>query len=284
MPTYKERPMTVRLLTYTPNPLSVFYEVWNRTRDIRVLEPEDPRRRSEEIAVFRKLLWEFTQIPEAIKFTFWIEGVARSFYDQLTRHREPGWFTKSHRIHGVVGFSERGDYLTTEEIASKPKRLEIYERTMRIIDDAYQALVEDGCPMEDARGLLPLHLKSDLMWTLTLRDMTRVFRSRSCHLLQQEYWAFLAEPMRKLLEEIDPELGVIFQPPCLRGDGCVSPTEANMKIDEVVTRARLDIHPCRLYNELFLVDSDPSRARIVAGMVAAGEIRWAKSAEEVTKP
>ena len=275
--------MSVRLLTYTPNPLSVFYEVWNRTRDLPVLDVGDPKRREEEVAIFRKLLFEFTHIPEAIKFTFWIEGVARSFYDQLTRHRQPGWFTKSHRIHGVVGFSERGDYLTTEEIASNPKRRAIYDRAMYIIDQSYQELIANGTPMEDARGILPLHLKSDLMWTLTLRDLTQVFRSRSCHLLQQEYWAFLAEPMRKLLEEIDPELGVVFQPPCLRGDGCVSPTEAMMKVDEVLTGKRLDVHPCRLHNELFLVKSDASKAIRLDQMVYDGTIRWAKSAEEVTR-
>lgn len=279
MTTYREKPLRVELLTHTPDPLGVIYKVWHRTRDLPIQPEGTEARRAEEVDLFRRVVFEEFQFLEMTKFTWWIEGIPRAFFDQLTRHREPGWFTKSHRVYKVEGFAARGDYLTTPEIANDADRRAIYDECMREIDFAYSSLIGMGCSTEDARGVLPLHLKTDLAWTTTLRDLVRIFRQRTCHLFQQEYWAHLMVPMREILvSAVDSELAVIFQPPCMRDAVCISKVEAQGHVDNILKRGMMDELPCRLFSHFFADAKDDVKIRT---LVTEGRVRWAASPDEV---
>lgn len=277
MTTYGQRPLEVKLIRHTKDPVGLMAEVWNRARDLPIT-----RDRSKEVEIFRKLIFEFTPIPEMIHFTWWIDGASRAFYDQITRHRRTAWFTKSLRIQGVSGFSTRGDYLTTPRVAVNPRASDAYKRAMLACDQAYMDILSAGVPMEDARGVLPIGLRVALTWNLTLRDMVDVFSKRSCHLLQQEYWAHLAVKMKRELESIDEELGVIFQPPCMRPQPkCLTPLEAEEKVHGVLHSgaiARRDLHPCRIYTQTW---THPTDRKAVERLIREGVIDWAKTPEEV---
>jgi hypothetical protein len=149
MSTFKENPPEVKLLSFTPNPLSVMYEVWNRSRDLEVL-PSDVRgdeylkRRKAERDLFEKLIYEFTQIPEFITFSWWIDGMPRAFFDQMTRYRKTGFFARSQRIRDQRGFAARGEYLTTPEIAKDENPRQVYDVAMQQIDEAYTELIRLG--------------------------------------------------------------------------------------------------------------------------------------------
>lgn len=278
MATIKERPPTVRLVEGSPErAVDLFYEVWKTTRGYPTALPGTDVRRQHGVEIFRKLIFDFTPIPEMIKFTFYLDGIPRAMYDQLTRHRQPCFFAVSHRIHPVDGFSERGDYLTTQRVAENPKWRERYDATMEAIDDAYSWLISQGCPIEDARGIMPLHQLTSLYWSVTLRDLVHVFRTRTCHLLQQQYWAPITAGVRSVLVEKEPELGIIFEPPCVKANACISPTEASMKSDWTIAGDRQDAHPCRLFIEKF---EEPRRAQKVRDAVNNGVTRWAESPEE----
>jgi hypothetical protein len=226
------------------------------------------------------LAFEFTQIPEFPKYSWWIDGMPRSFFDQMTRYRKTGFFARSQRIRDQQGFAARGEYLTTPTIAGHKQASKIYRNVMRQIDGAYTKLVKMGVPAEEARGVLPLHLRTGFGWTLTLRDLAAVFNARTCHLLQQDYWAHVGERMRLDLCAIDPELNILFQPPCMKGRGCLSKVEADARIEAITTGGRMDLFPCSIYNEKF---ATPESALRVQRLINMGQTRWASSMQDVLK-
>lgn len=276
MTTFAEHPPTVKFLGGPTNPLSIMTEAWCRSRDLEI--PKDGTE-NRELAVntWRMLAFEFTQIPEMVKYTWWIDDMPRSFFDQMTRYRKTGFFARSQRIRNQSGFAARGEYLTTPTIASHKQAAKIYRNAMRQIDGAYTKLIKIGVPAEEARGLLPLHLRTGFTWTLTLRDIKDVFRARTCHLLQQDYWAHIGERMRLDLCKIDEELGILFKPPCQVDGTCLSNVEAQARI-KALGEGRMDLFPCRIYNEKF---TPPEPALAVQRMVNTGQTRWASSMEEV---
>jgi thymidylate synthase ThyX len=293
MTTFRENPPEIKLIGYTSNPLGIMYEVWNRSRDIPLvpnIEHEAESylaRRKAELEVFHKLIYEFTQIPEFIQFSWWIDGMPRAFFDQMTRYRNTGFFARSQRIRDQRGFAWRGEYLTTPEIARNQAADTIYRETMETIDKTYASLIALGIPAEDARGVLPLHMRTGFGWTFSLRDLAQgITRARTCHLLQQEYWAYVLVSMKQQLSDfVDPELAFLFQPPCERNGTCLSKIEAEQRSDAVLGRredgvTRYDLHPCRIYTDNF----ETSYAKkAINSLVEEGKTRWAKSMEETIK-
>lgn len=278
MTTFRERPPTVTLMSGEDDPLDVIHEVWCRSRDKSpgLIETTARRKLAEE--TFDQIIFDYTQIPEFIKYAWWVEGVPRSFFDQAVRHRKTSMFARSQRVRDCRNFASNGDYLTTHEIAKDDRRREVYETAMWTIETAYAELVKLGTPVEDARGLLPLHLRTGFGWGTTLRDLVDLFDKRTCHLLQQEYWAPVAEQMKtQLVEEVDPKLEVIFQPPCIKKGVCISPVEATDRTIAVLG-GRYDLHPCRIWNARF---EKPDSASEVDEYVKDGTTRWAVSPQEV---
>lgn len=282
MSTFQEKPPNIKFLGGTTDPLSLIYEVWQRSRDYPIVAREDPHRREDEVELFHKLIFDFTQIPEFCTWSWWIDGMPRSFFDQMVRYRKTAFFARSQRIRDQRGFADRGEYLTTPRIAENPKWKAEYDNAMWHIDEAYTMLLDSGCPAEDARGLLPLHLRTGFAWSVSLRDLAQdIFRARTCHLMQQDYWAHLATQMRSDLEAIDPELGTIFRPPCARDGTCLTPIEAQARNDAVLgangAKQRNDLYPCRVWVKKF--SNEPERSAVERA-VDQGRTRWAPTMEE----
>jgi hypothetical protein len=292
MSTWKENPPKVELLIGPSDPLSVIYEVWQRARDgtdrdfpwlpkthIHCPRSEDDSpRREAEVRLFRKLIFDYTQIPEILEFGWWLGGVPRAFFDQAVRHRKTSMFARSQRVIPETDFADRENYLTTSPISSDPYAREVYRKGMGVVQEAYKTLLEMGVPVEDARGILPLHLRTGFMWGTSLRDMAEVFRTRTCHVLQQEYWGPIIQQMSAMCVKIDPELDIIFQPPCLRPENqCVSKTEAMIRVTETVAGLRTDLKPCRLWIEKY---ETPELAAVVLDRVAEGKTKWAQAPED----
>ena len=243
--------------------------MWCRSRDLPY-----PDTAGKETELWHQLAFEFTQIPEMVKYTWWIDGMPRSFFDQMTRYRKTGFFARSQRIRDQRNFWDSGEILTTPEIAESESRSEIWAKVMEMIQWGYRELLDDGCPAEDARGMLPLHLRTGFAWTLTLRDIAEVFRARTCHLLQQSYWSIIIERFRDDLRDVDTRLDILFQPPCKRPEGqCLSRIEANQRIT-AVTEGRMDLHPCRIYHDEYEPDL------VVIAAIEKGLTRWAESSDE----
>lgn len=137
---------------------------------------------------------------EFVKFHFMFEGVTRSFTHQMVRQRTAAYAQESLRF----AVKENMD----EEVALPPSliglpadhpRRRIWAKAVNGVDDAYNALVADGMPAEDARGLLPHNVTTRLHYTTDLRALADHAGNRLCTQAQFEWrqvWVRIVEAIR----------------------------------------------------------------------------------------
>jgi flavin-dependent thymidylate synthase len=121
--------------------------------------------------------WEF------VDYTFLIEGVTRGFTHQFVRSRNWSFAQQTMRVLDVSegpGWSYgRGPSLSGND--------EAYDGTMTAIAYAYRALVRKGVAIEDARGILPTNILTNIVGKGNLRGFCELVRKRSSSRTQGEY-------------------------------------------------------------------------------------------------
>lgn len=121
--------------------------------------------------------WEF------VSYTFMIEGVSRAFTHQFVRNRQGSYAQQTMRILDVSGF----DYVTGPTILQDPGALQVYQEIMGDIQDAYDELIEMGVKIEDARGVLPTNICTNICVQYNLRTLAELVTSRSSPRTQGEF-------------------------------------------------------------------------------------------------
>lgn len=124
-----------------------------------------------------KSSWEF------VDFTFCIEGVSRGFTHQFVRNRLGSYAQQTMRILDMDGF----DYVTGPTIASNPVLHRQYDAAMKAINEAYTSLISQGAAIEDARGLLPTNISTNIVAKFNLRALSQMMLSRASNRTQSEY-------------------------------------------------------------------------------------------------
>lgn len=132
---------------------------------------------------------------EHISFTFMIEGISRVNLAQLTRHRLASFSVRSMRYVTVDGNPENffGFSISEKEILGIDKDSEeevsidnIYERTNMMTSFSYKILTEQGMSKENARYILPLSTKTNLIMTMNGREIIHFLGLRMCNRAQAE--------------------------------------------------------------------------------------------------
>lgn len=121
--------------------------------------------------------WEF------LDYTFLIEGVSRAFTHQFVRNRNGSYAQQTMRILDVSGF----DYVTGPSIANNPELKIKYDAMMTLINEQYQELIASGAKIEDARGILPTNICTNICVKYNLRTMADLIASRSSPRTQGEF-------------------------------------------------------------------------------------------------
>ena len=121
--------------------------------------------------------WEF------IDYTFDIRDVSRGFTHQFVRTRQASYAQQSQRTVDMVGFT----YYTPERIYKDETANVIYDDAMRMINEKYQELRSLGIPAEDARGVLPTNIDSNIVAKFNLRTLSEMAKSRLSPRAQGEY-------------------------------------------------------------------------------------------------
>ncbi len=132
--------------------------------------------------------WEF------VNYTFLVNDVTRAFTHQFVRTRTGSYAQQTMRVLNVNGWTY-GEGPSLEGGAK-----EIYESTMAEIAAAYDQLVEMGAKIEDARGVLPTNIHTNIVAKFDLRTLADTARKRASSRTQGEYRdvmdAMLAEVQR----------------------------------------------------------------------------------------
>lgn len=147
--------------------------------DIRFMDSDVKLKELAYIANTIPSSWEF------IDYTWLICGVTRAFTHQLVRTRHASFAQQTMRVLDVsqgMGW----DYGMGPSVTSQWSQ-DIYKGAMDHSDKSYKALIKSGVKIEDARGVLPTNILTNILMKCNLRTFVETVRKRTSPRVQGEY-------------------------------------------------------------------------------------------------
>ncbi len=177
--------MKITLIDYTVNAIEkLLYTKSTRltqgenTRDqINNLSPEEKQTQLGYVAKTVPSSWEF------VTYTFEILGVTRAFTHQLVRTRTGSYAQQAQRVNKMEKFG----YETGPSISEHQALRTEYNLCMNMIQHSYDWLIEHGASVEDARGVLPTNIHTNIVAQFNLRALSDLVRKRWTARVQSEY-------------------------------------------------------------------------------------------------
>lgn len=175
--------MKVKLINYTRDAIDTLLYTKNTRLEmtssmdrIAGMSDEDKQVELDYMVNTIKSSWEF------VDFTLSISGVTRAFTHQLVRNRTCSYAQQTMRILDMDGF----EYATGPSIKDQDQK-EVYDGAMKQIQLAYNVLIELGVKVEDARGVLPTNILTNITMKINLRSLSDMMASRASSRTQGEY-------------------------------------------------------------------------------------------------
>lgn len=186
-------------------------------------EITDEERRNYLVQIQKTIL----KMPlEAVHFSFRIKGVTRGFTHQLVRTRTAAYSQESTRfavkdtvpvglppsLMGTTGEGEaiRKEMLTNSSMdeylyrisrmSEAEKWRQRWDQTVALVEQNYNHLVEAGMPAEDARGLLPTNLLTQINVFIGMRSLMDTSGVRLCTQAQFEWRIVFAKIAQSIAE------------------------------------------------------------------------------------
>jgi len=176
--------MKVELISYTDDAVNLLLF----TKNTRLMDDDNAYekvskwpwdKKQDELDYMLKTIkssWEF------IDYTFNVREVTRGFTHQFVRTRQGSYAQQSQRTVDMAGFG----YYTPPRIEENPEANIIYAQAMAQINEAYQ-LLREHVPAEDARGVLPTNIHTNIVAKFNLRTLHEMAKSRLSPRAQGEY-------------------------------------------------------------------------------------------------
>jgi flavin-dependent thymidylate synthase len=121
--------------------------------------------------------WEF------VDYVFLVEGVSRAYTHQQVRTRAASYAQQTMRVLEMGAF----DYVYTDKNVADPAALVIINDLLAKIQQTYNSLLVLGQPAEDARGILPTNIATNIVCKFNLRTLVDLAKSRTGGRTQSEY-------------------------------------------------------------------------------------------------
>lgn len=157
--------------------------------------------------------WEF------VDYVFCIENVTRAFTHQFVRTRPNSYAQQTMRVlemeawtYGIGPSITDSDYKEIDDtdedrgpvtLERKGEKHFVYAQTMNEISKGYRKLLELGAKIEDARGVLPTNIHTNIVCKANLRTLADTFRKRASSRTQGEYRDVI-EKMKTAVLEVHP--------------------------------------------------------------------------------
>jgi len=158
-------------------------------------------------AVQRELDYMARTIPsswEFLHYTFLVEGVTRAFTHQFVRTRTGSYAQQSMRVTPMTQFK----YRTGSSIAASEMQVP-WHHAMRFIQEVYDSMIRGGVSIEDARGILPTNISTNIVASFNLRTLCEMCRKRASSRTQDEYREVM-ELMRREVVIAHPFTALFF--------------------------------------------------------------------------
>lgn len=121
--------------------------------------------------------WEF------VDYTFLVTGVSRAYTHQQVRTRAASYAQQSMRVVNVSDF----DYVFTERNLANQQAKNLLDECLAQIKATYATLIAIGQPVEDARGILPTNITTNIVCKFNMRTFVELAKARSGGRTQGEY-------------------------------------------------------------------------------------------------
>jgi flavin-dependent thymidylate synthase len=219
----------VTLISMTRDPLRVMAAASDLYRG-------EPRHSPDEISQamaerwLNEMGWTALQTPlEFIDVHLFFEGVTRAFTHQLVRQRVGASYVQESLRFAVKDNAVIETRMPPSIAKLKnddPKRVTWLDAVAKV-SWAYNALIADGIPAEDARGLLPTNITTRVHYKTTLRGLAQHSEVRLCSQAQYEWkevWRGIINAILAYGPEEERwqqrEITKLFRPICYRTGKC----------------------------------------------------------------
>jgi thymidylate synthase (FAD) len=130
------------------------------------------------------------------------------------RTRQASYAQQSTRVVDLSNF----DYIATGTCKNGILR-SLYDSIMMMIRQGYSQLVSDGANIQDARGVLPTHVCTNIMMKINLRALSHLMNDRLCIRASGEYQD-IAQEMKNRVLEVHPWAKQVLQVNCVQYGFC----------------------------------------------------------------
>ena len=175
--------MKVSLITHTPHPLDVLMFTKSTRLEMNpdllvAIAGKTDKEKADEIAYMAKTIrssWEFIDI------IFLVEGITRATAQQMTRTRNASFAMQSQRVADVSKMTISCPFESGSEDYRK------FMHAARVARTTYVDLLEGGAPKQDARGILPINITTNLVAKYNLRNFVDLVVARESLRVTDEY-------------------------------------------------------------------------------------------------
>ena len=205
------KPIEVNLINYTDDAVNTLIY----TKSTRLEQGRETRAKIENMSwdeKLKELEYMSNTIPsswEFIDFTFEIKNVTRAFTHQFVRTRTGSYAQQTMRMLDKKEFT----YRIPPRLKHPDKELElaVYKNAMASIQYSYDKMIAAGVEVEDARGILPTNIHTNIIAKFNMRTLAEMARSRTGLRTQDEYREVMDLMIQRSLE-IYPWLDMFFFP------------------------------------------------------------------------
>lgn len=207
---------TVKLISVTDGALDLLLHTKNtrlrNDEDVASWSPEKKQEHLDYMLDTIKSSWEF------VDYTFEITGVSRAFTHQLVRTRSGSYAQQSQRTVNVADMP----VVEPEGFGGNWHNVVLWEGAVHVAKERYSKMIEGGMPIQDARGILPTNIATDIIAKFNLRTLSEMAKVRLCTRTQGEYQDVF-RGMRECVLHVHPWADDFIQVNCVASGTCAFP-------------------------------------------------------------
>ena len=131
----------------------------------------------------------------------------RAIANELVRHRQASYAQESTRYcnYSKGKFNSEISVIRPPFIERGTKIAEIWENSCKESENNYFKLLSQGLTAQEARGVLPLDLKTEIVITANIREWRHIFKVR-CSPAAHPQMREMLEPVKRLFEKEMPTI------------------------------------------------------------------------------
>lgn len=207
----------VTLISWTDKPMETIHAMVQNMFGERITDLDEVDL-YEAIDTIQEIKKTSIQGPlEFVDLTFQVENVPRAFTHQMVRTRVGAVYSQESLrfANKADGFDYQvGPSIDTED------SLAMYRGAMEDIQEAYNTLIELGVDTQDARGVLPINILTNIGVKYNLKTLMGVAEVRLCYQSQPHWISVIQQMKEEIAKKIHPELASLLATYCEKHGKC----------------------------------------------------------------